>query len=140
LKAGCPAEVCGYCGKPREKIVKRIRPKTYNPSSEDKRNIGRGYMSHHRPLREIFRDVGITQTIGWADCSCSQEDKYVPGVVLDPFAGSGTTGLVAEKIGLNSIQIDIKRDYCIMCFERLSELTAQAKLSGERSKIEKMGF
>ena len=31
----------------------------------------------------------------------------VEGVVLDPFAGSGTTGQVAEELGRNSILFDI---------------------------------
>lgn len=34
------------------------------------------------------------------------------GIVLDPFAGSGTSLLVAKKHGCRSIGIDIKREYC----------------------------
>lgn len=33
------------------------------------------------------------------------------GIVLDPFAGSGTTGKVAKELGRRSILIDIKKDY-----------------------------
>ena len=33
------------------------------------------------------------------------------GVVLDPFAGSGTTGVVAEILGRNSILIEISAEY-----------------------------
>jgi len=33
------------------------------------------------------------------------------GVVLDPFAGSGTTGIVAERLGRNSILIEISSEY-----------------------------
>ncbi|MCX6907001.1 MAG: site-specific DNA-methyltransferase [Verrucomicrobia bacterium] len=34
------------------------------------------------------------------------------GVVLDPFAGSGTSLLVAKQHGFRAIGIDIKREYC----------------------------
>jgi site-specific DNA-methyltransferase (cytosine-N4-specific) len=34
------------------------------------------------------------------------------GIVLDPFAGSGTTLQVARKHGFRAIGIDIKREYC----------------------------
>ena len=68
------------------------------------------------------------------------EDKWHPGIVLDPFAGSGTVGIVAEKFGRSSILIDIKKDYCKMTFKRLKPLVEQTKLSGERSTIKKEGF
>jgi len=41
------------------------------------------------------------------------------GIVLDPFAGSGTTGVVAEILGRDSILIEISSDYCKIIEERL---------------------
>jgi len=41
------------------------------------------------------------------------------GVVLDPFAGSGTTGVVAEILGRNSILIEISKEYVEIIKERL---------------------
>jgi len=41
------------------------------------------------------------------------------GVVLDPFAGSGTTGVVAEILGRNSILIEISKEYVKIIEERL---------------------
>ena len=43
------------------------------------------------------------------------------GVVLDPFAGSGTTLAFARRLGLRSIGIDIKREYC----QTMRDLTLQ---------------
>lgn len=40
-------------------------------------------------------------------------------VVLDCFAGGGTTGIVAKKLGRKSILIDCVRPYCIMAKYRL---------------------
>jgi len=36
------------------------------------------------------------------------------GIVLDPFAGSGTVALVAKNLGRSSISIEIKPEYCEM--------------------------
>jgi DNA modification methylase len=43
-------------------------------------------------------------TLGWTDCG---HDNYRPGVVLDPFAGTGTTLAVADCHGRDAIGIDI---------------------------------
>ncbi len=40
------------------------------------------------------------------------------GVVLDPFAGSGTVGVVAQKLGRNAVLIDAKPEYAEMAMER----------------------
>lgn len=44
-------------------------------------------------------------TAGWSNCDCQDETR--PGIVLDPFAGSGTTIEVAESMGLSAIGFDI---------------------------------
>ena len=41
------------------------------------------------------------------------------GVVLDPFAGSGTVGVVAQRRGRSAILIDAKPEYCEMAMKRL---------------------
>jgi tRNA G10 N-methylase Trm11 len=42
--------------------------------------------------------------LGWTDCN---HDHWRPGVVLDPFAGSGTTLAVALGHGRDAIGIDL---------------------------------
>jgi hypothetical protein len=52
-------------------------------------------------------------TLGWTDCCCGLEfgipspSPFRPGVVLDPFAGTGTTLAVADLHGRDAIGIDI---------------------------------
>lgn len=41
------------------------------------------------------------------------------GLVLDPFCGSGTTCVVAAKLGRHFIGVDIKKEYCEMARKRL---------------------
>lgn len=45
----------------------------------------------------------------------------VGGVVLDPFAGSGTTGMVAKKLGRDFILIELNVEYIELCKERTSD-------------------
>lgn len=45
------------------------------------------------------------------------------GIVLDPFFGAGTTGVVAKKLGRKFIGIDINKEYCEIASKRI-EATA----------------
>lgn len=58
-------------------------------------------------LGGYFREFTFARrrTIGWSDCGCGA--SFAPGVVLDPFAGSGTTVRVAAEMGREGIGIDI---------------------------------
>ncbi|MCL1932100.1 MAG: site-specific DNA-methyltransferase, partial [Treponema sp.] len=41
------------------------------------------------------------------------------GIVLDPFLGSGTTSVVAKKLGRKYIGIEINEEYCCWAEKRL---------------------
>ncbi len=43
------------------------------------------------------------------------------GIVLDPFVGSGTTAVMAKKLGRNYIGIDISKEYCDLSQERIDK-------------------
>lgn len=45
------------------------------------------------------------------------------GIVLDPFSGSGTTGVVAIQEGREYIGIEINSNYCAMSERRIEEVT-----------------
>jgi DNA modification methylase len=70
--------------------------------------------------------VSVTSTEGFTDCG---HNAYEPGVVLDPFAGSGTTLLVARKLGRRSIGIDLNESYLDMAAERLQQLSLLAEVA-----------
>ncbi len=43
------------------------------------------------------------------------------GIVLDPFLGSGTTLLVAQRLGRSGVGIELNADYCRLAENRLAE-------------------
>lgn len=61
----------------------------------------------------ILRGMMPKVTTGFQPtCECDSM-KPVPCVVLDPFAGTFTTGKMARDLGRSAIGIDISVDYCI---------------------------
>ncbi len=57
------------------------------------------------------------KTIGWTDCGC--DEGWRSGVILDPFMGAGTTGLVALKLGRDFAGIELNPDYGEMARKRI---------------------
>lgn len=48
------------------------------------------------------------------------------GIVLDPFMGAGTTGLVARKLGRNWLGIELNQAYADMAMNRIASIPALA--------------
>jgi DNA modification methylase len=65
-------------------------------------------------LGGYFREFTFAkrETAGWTACECAGDDEgkeqeFSPGVVLDPFAGSGTTLRVAQRLGRSAFGVDL---------------------------------
>ena len=52
---------------------------------------------------------------------CIKAGSRKNGIILDPFAGSGTTGLVADRLGRSAILIEISREYAEMAQKRIND-------------------
>jgi hypothetical protein len=50
---------------------------------------------------------------------CGCQAPTVPGVVLDPFMGAGTVGLVAEQLGRDWLGIEISSEYRDLATKRI---------------------
>ena len=61
------------------------------------------------------------ETTGWQP-SCSHDAATVPATICDPFAGSGTTGLVAQRLSRRALLIDLNPDYLAQQLERNAAL------------------
>jgi site-specific DNA-methyltransferase (adenine-specific) len=54
-----------------------------------------------------------------ANCSC--QAGWQPGLVLDPFCGANTTGLVAERLGRDWLGIELNPTYARLAEERIAK-------------------
>lgn len=52
-------------------------------------------------------------------CECGAESQ--PGVVLDPFGGTGTVALVARRLSIDYTLIELNPEYHAMALVRLSQ-------------------
>lgn len=64
-------------------------------------------------LGGYFREFTFTirRSTGWTSCSCKKRRNVLPGLVLDPFMGTGTTLRAAQAMGRRSIGVDLKPEY-----------------------------
>jgi len=69
---------------------------------------------HRRGLHPTEKPLGILSPLISYTCPSG-------GVVLDPFAGSGSTLLAAKLLGYNTIGVEIDERYCQITTKRLSQ-------------------
>ncbi len=69
---------------------------------------------------------GKTEVIGHTKCECNA--PFVPGIVLDPFMGSGTTAVYCEKNHYRWIGCEVSDKYCEMIKGRLEPYKKQTRL------------
>lgn len=68
-----------------------------------------------------------TRITGYS-CACPDTSApATPGVVLDPFGGTGTTALVADILGRHGISVDMSADYCRLAEWRTSDPVQRAR-------------
>ena len=60
---------------------------------------------------------------------CILAGTKVGGIVLDPFFGSGTTGVAAIKNGRQYIGIDINPDYCKTAQDRIEKIKNETEMN-----------
>jgi len=146
LAATSARGACAQCGAPWERIV-NATGSTIGRSWHDHQNdsllgqriadpLGKGGRmqdaSHGRNGCEPYE----LETVGWSPtCRCRcQHGRTVPCVVLDPFAGSGTTGRVSIELNRRAVLLDLAygrataedrakgREYDRLATRRLSEV------------------
>lgn len=132
IKAGCPEFVCNKCKKIRETIWLTHVPKRSNGTSKQKEYVRLGNRTGgaatFNPLwRKLKDELPIDKIIGYTDCKCNA--GLSPGIVLDPFFGAGTTGLVALKQNKSFIGIELNQEYIEIANKRLSKYIKQSNLN-----------
>ena len=126
---------CPKCGAPWERIQSRVGPDGTEVITKASKHsaqkpdgsalMGNNNQHSDTPLKRTsaggIAKKGIVQkeTVGWAPtCECGIEET-VPCVVFDPFGGSGTSALVANRLGRDAIFTELNPEYCKMAEARI---------------------
>jgi hypothetical protein len=134
IKAGTSERgCCPECGAPWVREVGRPeRPGVERGSARlvpsengrSSRKVGQAYQD--------WLDKNPPLTTGWKP-SCAHDcvnghnfRTQNPCVVLDPFLGSGTTALVARRLGRKCIGVELSPEYAALAAKRLSQLSLLA--------------
>jgi hypothetical protein len=103
IRATCPSRCCPVCGAGWSPVVEKTITNRVDGGTGlvDDRNDGGKACNADR----IYNIHGYRPT-----CSCGRED-WRPGIVLDPFLGSGTTLQVARELMVSGVGLDLAHTY-----------------------------
>jgi site-specific DNA-methyltransferase (adenine-specific) len=111
ILAACPEAVCTSCGEAwrRARVVRRSSSTVPTPDTGRIRRYAKAWQT-------------TVQRGELVPCGCGAPTR--PGVVLDPFFGTGTVGVVAERFGRDWIGIELNPKYAAMAEERIAKARA----------------
>ena len=128
IQGWSPRGVCVECGAGRRPVSERT-PMQFKPSA---RNEAR---KAEQGTTFIGNNAGGTMlapaqtVITGEECACGEPTApTTPGVVLDPFGGTGTTALVARALGREAHSVDLSLDYCRLAQWRVTDPKQRAKI------------
>ncbi|OYR17423.1 DNA-methyltransferase [Brucella grignonensis] len=84
----------------------------FHPKGRNKRTVWKISLSKYRDAHFAVFPEALVEPCILAGCPAK-------GVVLDPFFGAGTTGLVAQQHNRRFIGIEVNPSYCEMAYKRL---------------------
>ena len=113
--------VCADCGAPWVREVEKTLVRGTNSRPTPTRGGEDNDMGEAR-ARSGHTGGGArnrVETLGWHP-TCDHATDPVPATCLDPFAGAGTVGLVADRLGRDAILIEINPEYADMARDRIA--------------------
>jgi DNA modification methylase len=132
IKAGCPDQCCPACGKGWQRVIEDTGERIQQHRSPATQKAIYAQDGHaKKPSANSVLDTGFTRvmrTTGWQPaCDCVAAGT-IPGTVLDPFAGSGTTLAVAAELGRNGIGCELNPEYIELANQRIRESRGKCPL------------
>jgi len=101
---------CPKCGKMWEREVEKQQDTTRPKSRPVGDARGKSPSDFRAGTPQQGSQIVHTTTLGFRP-GCACDLPPVPATILDPFAGSGTTLLVAKRMGLSAIGLDLSYQY-----------------------------
>lgn len=100
---------------------------TAHYNTADRYGAGNGGNSGLDALADKMRRGVGRVTRDWAPtCTCPDNDGSGRAVVLDPFSGSATTGMVSLRLGRSYIGLDLNESYLPLAEARILQMDAPA--------------
>ena len=112
LLAGTSAKgYCASCGKPWVRVLESKSVPHPSPRARGREAIDVNGGNQANGSAAVAPE---TKTVGWRQsCKCAAGEPR-PGLVLDPFCGSGRTAITASRMGLDFIGVELNPDFVSM--------------------------
>jgi len=109
---------CPVCGTAWRRVVEKEDDGTRQPGNE--RAIAMGHSANGPTAMMRAGEAKTSTTTGWLP-ACEHDAPPVPCVVLDPFSGSGTVGVVAQRHGRKFVGVELSLPYIALAKERIAK-------------------
>jgi len=109
--AGCPEKICAECNKP---YIRKLIKSGEMQRRWSKNNADGSPYNKQGSMQNIYEDLGMQK-----QCDCNTKETKA-GTVLDPFGGSGTTAIVANKHNRNAVLCELNEEYVGIAKERIN--------------------
>ena len=122
IKAGTSLKgCCAKCKRPWTRLMEDTGVEDESAKGS-KFEAGKTLVQQPRHPNASNKPRTVKKTIGWVpDCKCGVSEVE-PCIVLDIFHGSGTTGAVAEYLGMKYIGIELSQENAELYDQRCAEV------------------
>lgn len=116
-----PREICNKCGKPKVRKIIGGNPNAFNIRVRDVKEKRIKHTDRKASEKEVqdYNEKNYVSEQKEIIESCNCKAGFHPAIILDIFAGSGTTLKVARDWGRDATGIEIKPEYCKIIKKRL---------------------
>lgn len=135
--AGSPIRACAACGAPWRRLTERVTSYESNAAraGADPEDVGddgkwEGFENGGGNSKVRAGPVVSIKTLGFQP-ACGCDAAHTPGVVLDPFTGSGTVGIVCGWHGRRFVGIELSPEYAGIAEGRIAREGSPSRRKAE---------
>ena len=131
ILAGTSPQACEHCAAPWERVIERAggMPVDEHPDDQGRMKASGDIATDTARRKQLsgarhaaWKAANPDRHIGHRPtCDCENNTGSARCVVLDPFGGAGTTGLVADRLGRDAILIELNEEYTTLGSDRITD-------------------